>query len=258
MLERSNRGTIHQILIESGSEAALQMAFTDVQNSPAYRTKARMLSEGFDVPARDPESGDAFVFEVIRVLARRDAPAIATPEAGLAGFLQADGISLADVLGHATPPASPEIQAYLDAGDLRSAAELHRKQWSRVETDPSGAITAATSCLEAVLRAALDELGIDRAGANQLPDLLGRLVEGSNFDQLLPHGEMGARFMRSIRGFASNAYSLAHEAGDRHGGDPASPMTDRETAYTFVSSTELVLGVITRGLTSRRLRATSE
>lgn len=35
-------------------------------------------------------------------------------------------------------------------------------------------------------------------------------------------------------------------------------MTDRETAYTFVSSTELVLGVITRGLTSRRLRATSE
>jgi hypothetical protein len=248
------RAEIHQVLIEGGSEPAFRMPFTDNMNSGDYRSKARMLSEGFDAPARHPETGQAFVFEVIRVLGHRNPDEVAGADSGLAAALQRDGLSLAEVLGHARPDVARDVQSYLELRGLAQAAELHAKQWNRVETDPSGAITAAASAFEAVILHALDDLRIDRQGVNQLPNLLALLSRETNFDDLLPHGDRGHRFMKSVRGFAHNAYSLAHEAGDRHaGGDPGSA-TERETAYIYVSSCDVAIGILIRALRSGRIQ----
>lgn len=253
LLEQMSRAEIQQVLIEAGSEPAFHMSFTDNMNSAEYRSKARMLSEGFDSPARHPETGQAFVFEVVRVTGRRDPDEVAGGDAGLDAAFRRDGLSLAEVLGHARPDVGREVQSYLEQRDLIQAAELHAKQWSRVETDPSGAVTAAASAFEAVIVHALDELEIERQGVNQLPNLLDLLSRETNFDDLLPHGDKGQRFMKSIRGFAHNAYALAHDAGDRHAGNPSST-TEQETAYVYVSSCDVVMGILIRALRSGRIR----
>jgi len=113
LLQRFTRGQMHQLLLEAGSEAALAVPFTADMNSPRYRQKEAILSEGLDTPFRKlpPEEANTLVLELVRAMARRARDIIVNADNGLENALRADGMGLAEVLEHGKTEISKQAAA---------------------------------------------------------------------------------------------------------------------------------------------------
>jgi hypothetical protein len=125
---------------------------------------------------------------------------------------------LLDHLEHTTEiPLSKEIRKGLVSLDSDYVVEIWRKALERKTADPGGAITAARSLLEAVLKHILDESGVEYSKSAGLHDLYKSVSDVLN---LTPERHEEVVFKKILGGCSSVVSGLGelrNRIGDAHG-----------------------------------------
>ena len=127
-----------------------------------------------------------------------------------------------EAFGPALDALEAEGSPLEDAGQLASVpeiAEAWRKALDRVESDPSGAITAARTLAERVCKHILRELGEEPGNRDELPVLWRRVSEKV---ELSPEGYDGDTIrimLGNLSQVASRIASLRSDLGDAHAVD---------------------------------------
>lgn len=139
------------------------------------------------------------------------------------------------------PGASEAISA-LDSEQIRSA-------WSRAlerrAGDPAGAITAARSLLESVLKHLLDDAGINYSPAEKLPKLYGRAADMLKIAPAQHADQDIRRVLGGCHTVVDGLASLRNNLGDAHGSSPrASAPAPRHAALAVNAAGTLAMFLV--------------
>jgi hypothetical protein len=122
-----------------------------------------------------------------------------------------------------TPAAAAGVEPGVSVVISALESAQIRMAWSRAlerrAIDPAGAITAARSLLESVLKHILDAEGVDYSPAENLPKLYGKAAEVL---KLAPaqHGQDVKRVLGGCHTVVDGLASLRNNLGDAHGPSP--------------------------------------
>ena len=135
----------------------------------------------------------------------------------------------------ATPTGQPVVAAFTNISSA-SVRESYQKAIDRIANDPSGAITASRSLLEAVCKHILDDSGEQYSNSADLPDLFKITVKQMNLapDQ---HSEPGLRQM--LQGCVSVVQGVGafrNIAGDAHGKSASAGLVEKHHAVLAVGA----------------------
>lgn len=256
LLPGFTRGGIKQILLEAGAnpERMLAIPIADKMNSPNYKTKDAIISEGFDTIYQDFEKkeADGIILSLIRVIYERNPELVTSSE--LETLLARDGFSLSEVVAQNKTETSTQAQELAMSLNLSQVIKNLKKVWMRLETDPEGSITAATSALESICKSVHYKCEIKLPSKETLPELLTSLRRNTNLDSFFPYGDVSKRLISSLSGLANILYLLAHSAGDRHGANEGEPSASNELAYLFVSSCDVIGAFLLQMLKLQKIR----
>jgi hypothetical protein len=224
------RDEMKQFLLEAGasSDRILRIDASGNMRSPTYTSKSGILNTGYDTIFDDFDKAEAvgILCELARLIFSRKRVSEGDRRV-LEAALSASGVNLTEIIESSAGQDVVHLAVdSLDTANLKEARDLLKKALLRMDTDPSGAITAAVSAAESVCREALTRLNIALPAKKQLPDYLAALCKQTNIEDLAALGGEDARkVFGSLRGLAQNTYQAAHQVGDRHahGDTAASP-----------------------------------
>lgn len=236
------RADIKQLLLLAGADKDRIQAIPISNNmqSSRYKSKEEILSLGFDTIDKDfePQEADGVRLELLKQM-KRMKPGLFEGDGNnelqnLADALTNDGYNLAKILGvNAAADLGEALREKVELANMLQARELAVKTLRRIDTDPSGAVTAVVSCLESVCKATLKRLGQDLPSEQTLPKLLVKIRKDTNFKCLF-QGKKGEIVLSSLSTLTENVYQLAHEVSDRHGPDEGGRFTNTSVTSLMV------------------------
>lgn len=242
ILCKFGRAEIKQLLLLAGADSGriMEIPISNNMRSSQYKSKEEIVSLVFDTMHNDfgSKEADGIRLELLRQM-KRMKPVLFNVEENnelqsLADALTNDGYNLSKVLGeNAGTDLADTFREKVELVNMSQARDLVIKCLKRMQTDPSGAVTAIVSCLESVCKATLQRLGKDLPAEQTLPKLLVKIRRDTNFEYLF-QGNKAQVVLASLSTLAENIYQLAHEVGDRHGPDEEGRFANSSVASLMV------------------------
>jgi hypothetical protein len=123
-----------------------------------------------------------------------------------------------------TPAAAAGVESGVSVVISALESEQIRMAWSRAlerrASDPAGAITAARSLLESVLKHILDAEGVAYSPAENLPKLYGKAAEVLKLARAQHNEQDVKRVLGGCHSVVDGLASLRNNLGDAHGPSP--------------------------------------
>ena len=220
LLSTHGRATTKTLLLEAGfpHNIVLPIDIGIPMGQRGYISQSTLINNGFDkyLLAVDSEELDGLLREIIRVYFKQASPNLEDPSQQVQDLiiaLEAANVSLSEILDLGPSDFVENLKDTLDSDpDFGRAYDLLVKSVNRLSSDPDGAVTAAVSGMESIIKTLRAKIGLDPMDTAQLPNLLRELRRETNLESLLEE-----RVIAPLSTLTENLYRSAHVSGDRHG-----------------------------------------